>query len=310
MNRIFFFRLSICPPDSRPPPPTRQLIKHRSPFSINGNHSRKRKKRDTKKMNAPRRFAGQVRRLIVASKQTTRSFGSGGGTRGSRGHGWWINYRSGKGGRHLQGEYSHINLEDQKAWNDAVFSLGSQFAYFDVQMEPLHQDGENEEELQQHRLILELATEVFPRATDNFIKLLEAEKDGYLSSTLHRVEKKVGLMGGHVWNGTGKCFEDFRLPTSATSMEQNENMVLSHVPGVVTMLSQRVKEIDSRFMLCTNHAPHLDGKAVAIGRLDEQSLKQVQHWESTVITQKGHPTNVALRIKDCGVIEEQTKESA
>ena len=209
----------------------------------------------------------------------------------------------------MQGEYSHLDVEEQKKWNDAVFLLGSQLVYFDVQIEPLHQDGESEE-LQQHRLIMELATEVFPRATENFMRLLETEQDGYQSTTLHRVEKKVGLIGGHVWNGTGKCFEEFRLPTSATSMEQNENMVLSHVPGVVTMLSQRVKEIDSRFMLCTNHAPHLDGKAVAIGRLDEESLKQVQHWESTVITQNGHPTNVALRIKGCGVIEETAKESA
>ena len=100
------------------------------------------------------------------------------------------------------------------------------------------------------------------------------------------------------------------MPTSATSMEQTENLVLSHVPGVVTMMSQRVQEIDSRFMLCTHHAPHMDGKAVAIGRLDEESLKKVQEWESTLITQKGHPKTVALRITDCGLIENKIEESA
>jgi cyclophilin family peptidyl-prolyl cis-trans isomerase len=261
-------------------------------------------------MNVPRLLSGTSRTALELCKESTRSFGSGGGTRGTRGHGWWINYRAGKGGRHLQGEYSHIDVEAQKAWNDAIFSLGSQLAYVDIQMEPLHQEAANEDGLTQHRLIVELATEAFPRATENFTKLLEAEQDGYKSTTLHRMEKKVGILGGHVWNGTGKCFEDFLSTTSATSMDQTEHMVLSHLPGVVTMLSQRVKEIDSRFMLCTHRAPHLDGKALAIGRLDDESLKLVQHWESTLITQKGHPSNIALRIKDCGIVEEDVKASA
>eukprot|EP00980_Cylindrotheca_fusiformis_P030481 scaffold24888_cov117-Cylindrotheca_fusiformis.AAC.1 len=261
-------------------------------------------------MNATTILTVASRRAFGVYKESTRSFGSGGGTRGSRGHGWWINYRAGKGGRHLQGEYSHKDPEADKAWNDAIFSLGSRFAYVDIQMEPIFQETENADDLTQHRLVVELATEVFPRATENFTKLLEAERDGYKSTTLHRVEKKVGVLGGHVWNGTGRCFEDFLSPTSATSMDQTEHMVLSHIPGVVTMLCQRVKEIDSRFMLCTHHAPHLDGKALAIGRLDDESLGIVQHWESTLITQNGHPSNVALRIKDCGIIEDDVKLSA
>lgn len=246
----------------------------------------------------------------LMAPSTKRTFGSGGGTRGARGHGWWVNYRAGKGGRHLQGEYSHLNVEELKAWNDAVFSLGSQHVYMDIAMEPLHQEeGGDRDSLEKHRLVIELATEVLPRATENFTKLLEAEQDGYKTSTLHRVEKKVGLMGGNVWNGTGKCFEDFRMETSATSMEQSEHMVLSHIPGTISMLSQRVQEIDSRFLLCCHHAPHLDGRAVVIGRLDDASLKTVQGWESSLITQKGHPTNVALRITSCGILEESPAEA-
>jgi cyclophilin family peptidyl-prolyl cis-trans isomerase len=243
--------------------------------------------------------------------QSFRSFGSGGGARGARGHGWWVNYRAGKGGRHLQGEYSHMNVEDLKAWNDAVFSLGSQFVYMDFLMEPFHQDGGRaDEDLERHRLVIELASEVFPRATENFTKLLQANKNGFKTSILHRVEKNVGLVGGHVWKGTGKCHEDLSMATSLTSMEQKESMVLSHIPGVVTMLSQRVQEIDSRFLLCAHHAPHLEGKAIAIGRLDEQSLKQIQTWESTLITQKGRPSIVQLRIAECGILEDGAKESA
>ena len=263
----------------------------------------------TTRMKARRLLSLVPNRAVGLCEASTRSFGSGGGTRGARGHGWWVNYRAGKGGRHLQGEYSHLDVDALKAWNDAVFSLGNQIAYLDILVEPLHQDSEGDEK-EEHRLVLELASEVFPLATQNFIGLLHAEADGYKSSTLHRVEKKVGLMGGNVWNNTGKCLEELRLQTSLTSMEQTENMVLSHVPGVVTMLSQRVKEIDSRFMLCTHHAPHLDGRAVAIGRLDEESLKKVQEWESTLITRNGFPTAVSLRITNCGVLEDKIEESA
>ena len=211
----------------------------------------------------------------------------------------------------MQGEYSHLNIEELRAWNDAVFSLGSQLVYMDIVVETLHKDSERKAEaLEEHRLVIELANQVFPRATENFVKLLSSETDGYKSSTLHRVEKTVGLMGGNVWKNTGKCHEDMRMPTSLTSMAQLEKMVLSHIPGTITMLSQRVQEIDSRFLLCRSHAPHLDGKALAIGRLDDESLEQVKKWESTLITQNGFPTTVQLRIAECGLLEEATSESA
>ena len=259
-------------------------------------------------------ISGSVKRQQVEQDVTAvRHFGSGGGARGSRGHGWFVNYRAGKGGRHLQGDYANLDMEEMKAWNDAVFALGSQHVYMDISVEPLHKDKEDKESSVEHtRLVMELASGVFPKAVENFKNLLQSESDGFQSSTLHRVEKNVGLLGGNVWNGTGKCSEEYRMATSATAMEQTENLVLSHLPGVVTMLSQRVQEIDSRFMLCAYHAPHLDGKGVAIGRLDESSLEQVEKWVSTLITQKGHPTTVALRVTDCGILDDddQLEESA
>jgi cyclophilin family peptidyl-prolyl cis-trans isomerase len=262
-------------------------------------------------VNTPRLLLVASKRVrSVVSDTAVRSFGSGGGSRGSRGHGWWLNYRAGKGGRHLQGDYANMDVEELKAWNDAVFSLGSQFVYMDITLEPLHKEIDTKDDLESSRLVIELATAVFPKAAENFTSLLTAQETGFKTSTLHRVEKKVGLLGGNVWNGKGKCFEDLRMQTSATAMEQTEHMVLSHIPGVVTMLSQRVKEIDSRFMFCAYHAPHLDGNAVAIGRLDEESLAQVQKWEQTLITQKGHPTTIALRVTDCGILDDKIEESA
>lgn len=264
--------------------------------------------------------------------------GSGGGARGARGHGWWVNYRQGKGGRHLQGEYSDRTVEELQAWNDAVFSLGSQLAYMDIQTEAVVMDtssaanesgGTAAEDATTHRLTLELASAVLPLATANFLKLLQSPAGvGYVSTTLHRVEKKIGLMGGLVWNErqnnseertattsysktpvmVGKCHEDLRMPTSWTNMDvSKERMVLSHVPGILTMVSPRVHEIDSRFLMCSNYAPHLDGKSVAIGRLaDEESYETVQQWEKTLITHKGRPTNMVLRIVECGLLERES----
>jgi cyclophilin family peptidyl-prolyl cis-trans isomerase len=272
---------------------------------------------------------------------TKRYFGSGGGSRGARGHGWWINYRAGKGGRHLQGEYSHIDIDAMMAWNDSIFSLGSTYLYIDIQLESTtstttssssssspdsnNKDSGTTTQLPIHRLTIQLASAVLPKASENFIKLIQAEAGvGYKSSTLHRVEKKVGLMGGLVWKGgpdstittqsskkkiaggaIGKCHPDVRMGTSLTSMDvKEEALVVSHLPGVVTMLMPRVHEIDSRFFICSHHAPHMDGKAVAVGRCaDMASLELIQLWESTLITQMGRPTNVNLRIVDCGILE-------
>ena len=269
-------------------------------------------------MNTPRLWILASRGADSAIKATAgkRYFGSGGGSRGARGHGWWVNYRAGKGGRHLQGEYHHLDVEAMKAWNDAVFSLGSQRVYMDIAMEPFHRaqttqvdveplgdNGSVDDGIECHRLVIELATEVLPRATENFMGLLKAEGDGFKSSTLHRVERSVGWMGGHVWCDTGKCLDEFRMATSATSMAQEEHMVLSHVPGAVTMLCQRVGEIDSRFLLCAHHAPHLDGRALVIGRMDANSRQKVEEWENSIITKNGRPTSINLRVVDCGVLE-------
>lgn len=264
-----------------------------------------------------------------------RFLGSGGGTRGARGHGWWVNYRAGKGGRHLQGTYSHLDLEKMERWNDAVFQMGRQLAYLDVKVEALADEvaggndddnNPNEQQQQIHRLTLELATEVLPLATDNVVKLLQSsddneESEGYLASTLYRVEKGVGLLGGLVATNPnhnphhahapltkrkmGRCHPDHRSKTSPTTMDiSGEKLVLNHLEGVVTMLQPRIGEIDSRFLVLSHNAPHLDGVSVAVGRLvaESGSLETVRNWESSLITSHGVPTNVVLRVVGCGLL--------
>eukprot|EP00534_Pseudo-nitzschia_fraudulenta_P009726 CAMPEP_0201153036 /NCGR_PEP_ID=MMETSP0851-20130426/13574_1 /ASSEMBLY_ACC=CAM_ASM_000631 /TAXON_ID=183588 /ORGANISM="Pseudo-nitzschia fraudulenta, Strain WWA7" /LENGTH=353 /DNA_ID=CAMNT_0047430171 /DNA_START=131 /DNA_END=1192 /DNA_ORIENTATION=- len=273
-----------------------------------------------------------------------RSFGSGGGTRGARGHGWWVNYRAGKGGRHLQGTYSHLDVEAMEEWNDAIYSLGSTMAYLDVRVEALGgggggaDEGNNNNNETIHRLKLELATEAMPLATNNLLKLLESSNSnneeaaiGYESSTLHRIEKGVGILGGLIEDNPnlsqaavsnlsslptakqkiGACHPDLRSATSATTMDvSSEHLVLNHLPGTITMLQPRIGAIDSRFLLLSHHAPHMDGVSIAVGRLaGEDSLERLKAWESTLITSHGIPTNVALRIVACGVLDEDDSDS-
>ena len=266
------------------------------------------------------------------SDTTRRWFGSGGGTRGARGHGWWVNYRAGKGGRHLQGKYAHLDQEEMASWNDAVFSLGSTRAYLDVVVESLADNNNDEEQdstnssddsKEVHRLELELATAALPRATENVAKLFTDTEIGYQSSTLHRIEKGVGLLGGLVADNPhaqrknpnapitkrrmGRCHPDFRMATSPTAMDiSDEKLVLNHLEGVFTMLQPRIGEIDSRFLLLAKNAHHLDGVSVAVGRIaSKEALEQLQEWESSLITSHGVPTNVVLRVVGCGLLEEE-----
>lgn len=67
------------------------------------------------------------------------------GSRGSRGHGWFLKYRQGRGGRHLQGEYWDRQQQhyDMQLWNDAVVGLGCQTVFLDVAVEqPTSTGGE------------------------------------------------------------------------------------------------------------------------------------------------------------------------
>jgi cyclophilin family peptidyl-prolyl cis-trans isomerase len=214
----------------------------------------------------------------------TRSFssGGGGGTRGSRGHGWFHKYRQGKGGRHLQGEYWDAPSEEYwQEWNDGIFQYGSTHVSLALEL-----DG-----TAQHTLELELASAVLPNTSENFTRLLH---DGeYNESTVYRIEKGVGLCMGDVLGldgKGGKCHDSVAMEKGGATMK-SEPLVLAHIPGVVTMMSPGVDKVDSRFLICTHRAPQLDGRHVAFARLkNEESLKLVQDWQESIFTKRGRPT--------------------
>ena len=275
--------LPFCPL-STPPPPRPQ---HHHPIVI------------TTMTLSP--LSSSVRPLLRQSTflvKGTRSFASGGGgTRGSRGHGWFHKYRQGLGGRHLQGEYwdapSDQHLEE---WNDSIFQYGSAHATLLIEL-----DGNV-----QHSLQLELASAVLPKTSENFTRLLQ---DGeYNESTVYRIEKGVGLCMGDVLGldgKGGKCHASVAMDKGAATTMKTEPLVLSHIPGVITMMSPGIDKVDSRFLICTHRAPQLDGKHVAFARLSNpESLKLVQDWQESVFTKRGRPT-IAMKIVG-GTTEDST----
>lgn len=224
--------------------------------------------------------------IVVASKR--RAFGTG--SRGSRGLGWYTRYRDGRGGRHLQGKYWDRNVEELQEINDTVFKMGSLNYYLDLQV------GDEQPLL---RLELELATAALPVTCQNFTLLGD---DGHYDNTIvHKIEKGVGLCLGdtHGKKGRGGACHESLSPYGGAYLPETEPLVLSHLPGIVTMVCPGVDKVDSRFMLCTNEAPHLDGTFVAFGRLLD--LEVVKDLEETQYTTRGLP-NVDIKIVGCGAL--------
>ena len=73
-----------------------------------------------------------ARRFGTRSKKRKNS-GRSRGTRGSRGHGWYLKYKAGEGGRHLQGRWN-IDAVEMSEWNDQVMGKCSDrpLLYFDL----------------------------------------------------------------------------------------------------------------------------------------------------------------------------------
>jgi len=250
--------------------------------------------------------------------QQQRSFARGeGGSRGARGHGWYTKYRSGRGGRHLQGEYhDRESPEDMVSWNDAILALGSQRVYMDIVMEPRRgQSMQNikpktipvppldELEGKKLHLEMEIATTVMPETTQNFIDLLQAPVgDGYKGTRLYRIDKAVGLYFGDVLTNTGKTGKAFNGDPLTLEIKKDP-LAMWHIPGTISMLVPKVGEVDSRFLLCAHAAPHVDGMARAFGRLTPESLVIVTDWVGNLMTRTGIPTAYDLIVVDCGLLE-------
>lgn len=219
------------------------------------------------------------------------------GTRGARGHGWYQNYRDGKGGRHLQGEYYDArNLDECRAWNESILAMGSTSVYMNVVLEPKRADIDLTKLTgDRFRLEMELASGVMPTTVDNFVQLLPA----YQSTSFYRIERGVGLVGGDVLGNSGRAGQ--AATGAPLSLAVDDPLAMWHLPGTVSMLVSRVGEIDSRFLFVTTPAPHVDGIHRAFGQLSEDSLALVSDWQASLLTRHGVPTSFQMMIDDCGV---------
>jgi cyclophilin family peptidyl-prolyl cis-trans isomerase len=206
--------------------------------------------------------------------------------------GWYQNYRAGKGGRHLQGRYWDRDAEELAEINNEVFAMGSELSFIDLKI------GDTDVI---HRLEMELATAALPLTTRNFQLLCE---DGHYQNTIvHRIERNVGICLGDVDNRQGKGGRCHPSLSISGKLPETEPLVISHLPGIVTMTCPGVDKVDSRFLLVSKEAPHLDGLFVGFGRLSGDSLAIVRELEETVHTQRGLPT-CGITIVDCGKLEQ------
>lgn len=225
------------------------------------------------------------------------------GTRGARGHGWLGKYRAGMGGRHLQGRWHYRDVEELKALNDEVFSMNESLnkadnipteAYLELSV-----GGEAP-----RRVVIELASAALPKTTENFRLLCQekGEEGGYESTSVHKIEKTVGLCLGDVVSDDGsggRCHPKIGTYQNPFSFE-DEGFFVSHAgPGIVSMMSPGVHRNDSRFLITTADAAQLDGRFVAFGRVKD-GMDVINDIHTGVFTKRGRPT-VEIKVVGCGV---------
>uniref|UniRef100_A0A7S3P3T9 peptidylprolyl isomerase n=1 Tax=Amphora coffeiformis TaxID=265554 RepID=A0A7S3P3T9_9STRA len=242
------------------------------------------------------------------------------GSRGARGHGWYVKYRAGEGGRHLQGEYhDRPSMEECEAWNDAVLGLGSTRVYMDLVVEPKRSTAAEGppnvmtvpplETLTApvQRLEMDIATTVMAKTCHNFVTLMQNQE--YNSTLLYRFEKQVGLCGGDILTNTGKTGRSHRTDRLSVSVKEDP-LPMWHTAGVVSMLVSAVDEVDSRFFFCTAPSPHLDGIHRAFGRLTPESLTPLQELQSSILTRGGGiPTSYDLIVVQAGIVSEDQPQT-
>mmetsp|Transcript_457 Transcript_457/g.642 ORF Transcript_457/g.642 Transcript_457/m.642 type:complete len:304 (+) Transcript_457:122-1033(+) len=242
----------------------------------------------------------------------------GTGPRGARGHGWFDKYRSGEGGRHLQGKYNTRNVEKLVSINNEVFSLNNanntdknsttssvvpKEAFLDFVIEG-EDEGKEGSRTNPHRVIIELASTALPNTCRNFIDLCTTtdttesdgnDESGFKSSKVFKILPNLGLCIGKDNNNI--------IPTKNGKSFPHEATVLSHAQtGIVSMLNNKgTLQNDSRFMIMTTEdAPHLDGKHVAFGRV-KVGLEKLQGLVESVYTRKGKPS-IDIQIVSCGLV--------
>ena len=162
---------------------------------------------------------------------------------------------------------------------------------------------------EKNRIIIDIASTVLPATCENFINLIQrkntsdSEPSGYSGTRLYRIEKNVGIYGGDVLTNTGRTGMAYNAVALTKDVSNTDPIPMWHIPGTITMIVPTVHEIDSRFLMCTQHAPHIDGMCRPFGMMTPESLLILQKWQMNLLTLKGGiPNAFDLYIVDCGVL--------
>ena len=199
--------------------------------------------------------------------------------RGSKGYGWYKRYLE-KGEQAFQKNVPPTPFD----WEaDRALLRPKAFLEIALDKEPLG------------RLTFELASEVMPVTTLNFLRLcLHRGNFSYKGSKIHRVHKNIALMGGDVErkDGTGNH-------SSFNSRHfEDENFIIPHSGrGLLSMASIGIDTNGSQFYVSFSATKHMNGRCPVFGRLveGEDHLKTIEE----LFTFRGAPSADVV-IAACG----------
>ena len=163
------------------------------------------------------------------------------------------------------------------------------------------------------RIVMGLHGDVVPKTVENFVTLCRGDKLdttttggtrirlAYEGSSFHRVIPRFMIQGGDFThhNGMGG------MSIYGTNF-RDENFHLKHTgPGIVSMANSGPHTNGSQFFICTKKTPHLDGRHVVFGVVEDgwDVVKEIESYGS-----RSGKASKPIVISKAGVLE-QPEES-